>query len=116
MAMIYALKQGDRFIAAGTAKEIAKKLKVSTADVRKMASEKWRKKYPKMPYTEFLSVRLEQDEHWKPSREHDTVVYKLVKMGLSFSDVADSIGISELMAENAYNRVSNGRYGPCDFL
>lgn len=114
--MIYALRKNGALLATGTAKEIAKAINVSTSDVRKMATPEWHAKYPKMMYTEFISVRLEKDEPWRPSRENDIGVYKMVRFGMSFDDVADYLGISEGSVQSAYNRAANGRYGPCELF
>lgn len=116
MALIYALRRDHELLATGTAKELAMRANVSTADIRKMATPEWREKYPKMPYAEVISIRVDKDKPWVPCKKNDFEVYKLVKMGLSFTDVADFFGISEIMAENAYNRAANGRYGPCELF
>lgn len=114
MAMIYALRHNGDLLATGSAKELAERLSVTTEDIRKMASDEWRTKYTKMPYTEFIGVRMEKDKEWRACKENDSFVYRLVRMGMSFNDVSDYIGISEGMAQSAYNRVANGRYGPCE--
>lgn len=116
MAMIYALRKNGMFLAAGTAEELAETINVTTQDIRKMANPEWHERFPKMPYTEFIAVRLRENEPWRACKENDVGVYRMVKFGMSFHDIADYLGISVIMAENAYNRAANGRYGPCELF
>ena len=113
MALIFAIRREHDLIATGTAKELAERANVSTADIRRMATPEWRDEHPTLPYAEVVSILVDPSEPWKVCKRNDFEVYKLVKLGLSFNDIADYFGISEIMAENAYNRAANGRYGPC---
>lgn len=113
MAALYILRRNGDFIAAGTEDELVKRLKITKKQFKQMTTAEWRKQYPKMPYVHIAGLEPEQIDKWKPCKENDMWVYRLVKLGLSFSDAANYLGISELMAENAFNRIVNGRYGPC---
>lgn len=114
MPLLYVVRRAnDEFMAAGTAQELAKRLNVTMAYFRRMASEDWHERYPKLPYAYAVGTK---DGGWHQSRANDISVYRLMEMGLSAQDVAETLGISELRAESAYNRVKGGRYGPCDQL
>lgn len=108
----YAVYHKGRFIAAGTAEYIAGVLKIKPDDVRQMADEDWQKRWPKLPKAYVISGEETNMAKWRrPTKEFDFRVYGMRKQGLSFEDIAKILGITRVMAESSYNRVTNGRWG-----
>lgn len=109
---LYAVYKGDDFIMLGTLEEIASERRCSVSQVLRMANATYRAKHPDATHVLPIDGKPTPKKVRRTiSKARDMRIKKMVDMGLSFQTIAQELHISPLMAENAYNRAANGRWG-----